>query len=358
MAPLYQQNTNLQLPTTFTQRLKGINDGGEYGHLLPVHQTYYSRVSKQHHQKRAKQVVFKEDAINEEEEDVLMNNQYGQDPNNHDAWYVNCDAVCGLQIASNLLIPKYYPDFKLDLVIIGPNEGLKHAGRVTSMIRQVQEDAKVDVMAISNQDYHPLYFQNEKYFKTSFHDLDSQLSKSNVFTKNIKLINRHVGKLVHKLAQLNAHTRTTASSTTRVGLHLQFPSLNFRNSYCQTGKSTELEYQVMMPMRDNTQHQDRQSDVTVFEYEMDLDGRLIKSARDDEESSRDYASFKLKNDTDGDDFSDNNEHDQQKSNHKLGVEGSVDPDDTLQSTDYILSNCNVAVTSVSHINARKLKQLF
>lgn len=65
MAPLYQQNLNLLIPIKFTPGIKDIRDGGEYGHLLPVHQKYYFKMSNEN-QKRAKQVVFEDDVLKEE----------------------------------------------------------------------------------------------------------------------------------------------------------------------------------------------------------------------------------------------------------------------------------------------------
>ncbi|KAG5418782.1 hypothetical protein I9W82_003500 [Candida metapsilosis] len=351
MAPLYQQNANLELPNKLTQGLKSIKDGGEYGHLLPVHQNYYSKINKQN-MKRAKQVVFEADVIKEEEEDIVLNNQYGQDPSNHDAWYINCDATNALTIAMNLLIPKFYPDFELDLVIIGPNGGPYHSSLITSMVRQVQID-KVDAIAVSTQDYHQVYFQDEKFFKISSTDVDFQLSKSNVHTKNIKLIDKHVVSLVDKLAQ-KRNENAVKENGRALGLHLQFPSLNFRDSYCQTSPTTQLDYQVIPRNRKRDRQHNRQDTTTSsFDYEMDLDGKIIRVEEDNEESSRGYASFRLKDD----EATLSNGLGQQRKRNKHNLESRATVDKEQESTDYVLSNCNIAVTTIGHANRKLLKKL-
>lgn len=349
MAPLYQQNTYLELPNKLIQGLKGIKDGGEYGHLLPVHQNYYSKINKQN-LKRAKQVVFEADIIKEEEEDIVLNNQYGQDPSNYDAWYINCDATNALNIAMDLLIPKVYPDFELDLVIIGPNGGPHHSLLITSMVRQVQTD-KVDAIAVSTQDYHQVYFQDEKFFKISSTDVDFQLSKLNVHTKNIKLIDKHVVSLVDKLAQ-KRNENAVKEHGRALGLHIQFPSLNFRDSYCQTSPTTQLEYQVIPRNRKRDRQHNHQDKTSIFDFEMDLDGKIDRVEEDNEESSREYASFRLKNEAPL-----SKRLDQQRKRSKQHLAARAVVDEAQESTDYVLLNCNIAVTTIGHTNRRLLKKL-
>lgn len=254
-------------------------------------------------QKRAKQVVFEDDVLKEEieeEKDIVLNNQYGLDPSNHNAWYINCDAMNALNIAMNLLIPKYYPDFEIDLVLIGPNEGLNHSQIITSMVHQVNAE-KIDAIAVSTQDFHQVYYQDEKYFRASFGDIDFQLSKLNVYTKNIKLIDRHVVSLVDNLVRIGQDDigNTDGGLSATIGLHLQYPSMNFRNAYCQTSPTTDLDYQVILGDKKSKKKQNVEN-VTVFDYEMESSGKIVEIVEEDEESSRDYASFRFKNVDDAD----------------------------------------------------------
>ncbi|KAI5952069.1 hypothetical protein CANMA_005148 [Candida margitis] len=359
IAPLYQENSHTSLATKFTIGLKDIKDGGEYGHLLPVHYNYYSKVSDQN-QKRAKQVVFKEEIemkLSEEDGDaVLLNNQYGQDPSNHNAWYVNCDAQNVLNIAMNVLIPKFYPNFHLDLVMIGPNQGLTHSQLVTDMIQQTNTE-KVDAIAISTQDNHPIYYQDEKYFRIAFNDVDFQLSKSNAFTKNIKLIDRHVIALVDNLVQLD-NEYDGAKSGGSIGLHLSFPSMNFRTAHCQTSPSTKLDYQVMMTSDRTDKHRVIADEVDVSDFELTLSGQIVEVEQEDEgkeeENSKNYASFRIKEEAA--DESNQGEHTYKKRRDAHGEKESND--ESMKSTDYVLSNCNIAVTSTNPISSKKLKKLF
>ncbi|CCG23839.1 hypothetical protein CORT_0E02520 [Candida orthopsilosis Co 90-125] len=357
MAPLYQQNLNLSIPIKFTPGIKDIRDGGEYGHLLPVHQKYYFKMSNEN-QKRAKQVVFEDDVLKEEiveeeeEKDVVLNNQYGSDPSNHNAWYINCDAMNALNIAMNLLIPKFYPDFEIDLVLIGPNEGLDHSQIITSMVHQVNTE-KIDAIAVSTQDFHQVYYQDEKYFRASFGDIDFQLSKSNVYTKNIKLIDRHVVSLVDNLVQLgrNDNENTDGGASATIGLHLQYPSMNFRNAYCQTSPTTDLDYQVMLGDKKSKNKQNAEN-VTVLDYEMESSGKIVEIVEEDEESSRDYASFRFKNVDDADNVPKKKKNQRDATGHR-----QIIIDKTTKSIDYVLSNCNVAVTTIGSFNSKRLKKL-
>lgn len=353
IAPLYQQNMNLPLPSKFTPGIKDIKDGGEYGHLLPVHQKYYTKLSNDN-QKRAKQVVFEDDVLKEEvtkeEADLVLNNQYGQDPSNHNAWYINCDAVNALNIAMNLLIPKHYPEFDIDLVIIGPNEGLHHQQVITSMINQVNAE-KVDAIAVSTQDYHQVYYQDEKYFRTAFGDVDFQLSNLNVYTKNVKMIDRHVVSLVNKFTQLGSSNNAKLDgSVSTIGLHFQFPSMNFRHAFCQTSPTTDLDYQVMILDKKSPKIHESEVDIPVIDFEMELNGQIVEVI-EDVESSRDHASFKFKNDDVDKVLSRNKKQRDATGNHHIVL------DETLKSIDYVLLNCNVAVTTIGFIDSNKLKKL-
>ena len=75
-------------------------DGGEYGHLLSVHQTYFHNL-RSINSKRAKGVKFEQDESQSESEsstqDIVQSNQFGQDP---------LDKIVGMLILIHLIVYK------------------------------------------------------------------------------------------------------------------------------------------------------------------------------------------------------------------------------------------------------------
>lgn len=197
-----------------------LDNYGPYEHLLPVHQSYFQRKQHLTHE-RPKKVVFERDSH------VFQSNQYGQDPLDKDCWYVSSNPFNSLQVALNVILPNYYPSFTPDLVIVGPNEGTQNQYLVDTMLKAVHAK-NISGLAVTTEDSHDVYYLDEKYFHVggSYHH---QLKKYNVFTKNIRFVNKQIGKLVKKLAwdQL-------------IGLDVKIPSINFEESHCLTSEHLKL----------------------------------------------------------------------------------------------------------------------
>ncbi|RCK59159.1 Acid phosphatase [Candida viswanathii] len=196
-----------------------VTNYGPYEHLLPVHQSYY-RKKQQLKNERPKKVMFKED-------EVLQSNQYGQDPLDADCWYVNSNAFNTLQVGLNVILPSYYPDFTPDLVIIGPNEDIHNQYMLDTMMKATGA-RNISTIAVSTEDAHDVYYQDESYFHIggSYHH---QLKKYNVFTKNIRFVNKEIGKLVKSLHEDRV-----------IGLDVKIPSINHEESHCLTSHHLKL----------------------------------------------------------------------------------------------------------------------
>lgn len=217
IAPLYQ--------TPDDEQANSIEDGGEYGHLLPVHQTYFKNI-KLVNLRKAKNVLPRQEAF-----DPVRTNQFGQDPLDKNIWYINKDALEILPIATTSLIPKYYPDFQPDLLIIGPNEGLESVSKVDHMIEYSLRN-NFPAIGISTQASHAIYYQDEKYFQIN-PSSSRLLLKNNIFAKNIKYLNSQVDSIIETITHAKAI----------VGLNILIPSINHAESRCTTSRSNKLRYE-------------------------------------------------------------------------------------------------------------------
>ena len=203
-----------------------LDNYGPYEHLLPVHQSYYKK--KQHlKNKKPKNVVFKEEEKTEKDEIVFQSNQYGQDPLDKDCWYVNSNPFNSLQVGLNVILPNYYPDFTPDLVIVGPNEGLQNQYMIDTMVKAIN-DQNISALAVSTEDSHDVYYLDEMYFHVdgSYHH---QVKKHNLITKNIKFVNKQIGKMIKNL-----------TGGQIVGLDVKIPSINYEDSHCLTSHHLKL----------------------------------------------------------------------------------------------------------------------
>ncbi|KAM9912964.1 hypothetical protein OXX80_014291 [Metschnikowia pulcherrima] len=68
---------------------------------------------------------------------LVSERAYGQDPLNPNFWYVNGSPLEALSIAFNVILPKHRVDFKPDLVLLGPNEGLHLSHEFSSKNAQI-----------------------------------------------------------------------------------------------------------------------------------------------------------------------------------------------------------------------------
>ncbi|ODV69120.1 hypothetical protein HYPBUDRAFT_136227 [Hyphopichia burtonii NRRL Y-1933] len=252
-APLYHDPNSHQETNSPGKRsgATSTKDGGDFGHLLPVHQTYYKNNQKVSSlPKRAKNIIGKKD---EEEFEAgiastISTSSYGQDPLDHDIWYVNASPLNTLLITYDVLLPTYYPDFVPDLVILGPNEGLSltdynhpsdifvdledhsYEDALESMIKLTQLK-DFPVMAVSTEDNHHIYYQDEHFFKIQKPTLTESLKKKNAFAKNILFINEQISQLIDLLFS------KTSISKNQISLNINFPSMNHDQSNCFTSVS-------------------------------------------------------------------------------------------------------------------------
>ncbi|KAG7665133.1 uncharacterized protein J8A68_001189 [[Candida] subhashii] len=233
VAPLYQ---TIEDDDAITDDPSAIEDGGEYGHLLPVHQTYFKNI-KLLNSRKAKHVIPRQDIFI-----PVKTSQFGQDPLEKDAWYINSSPMDSLTIGMDILLPKYYPDFKPDLIIVGPNEGLESLATVGNMIESSIDNYGIPVIGISTQDSHAVYYHDEKYFQINPSNTQ-HLLKHNIFGKNIKFINKQVDSLIDNITQMKKTNNSAA-----IGLNVMIPSINHAESHCMTSKHSQLEYQqVVLP---------------------------------------------------------------------------------------------------------------
>ncbi|EGW30700.1 uncharacterized protein SPAPADRAFT_155831 [Spathaspora passalidarum NRRL Y-27907] len=227
VGPLYQEHEDDTTNRT-------IEDGGEFGHLLDVHQIYFKNLKKVN-KRRVRNVKSKSEIEQEEPFTPVSTNYYGQDPLDKNVWYVNSNSNTTLQFTLNNIIPEYYPSFNADLVIIGPNEGLESQAEIKELV-SLSVNSTFKTLAVSTQDNHGIYYQDEKYFNIhpSSHD---HLSKHNVFTRNIHYLNRKVDQLIKKM-----------STTKEVfGLNVVIPSINHDDSHCMIAKHHDMSYEQMKP---------------------------------------------------------------------------------------------------------------
>lgn len=251
IAPLYH-NPNLYDESTIRRddaNSDSVLDGGDFGHLLAAHQTYYKNLRKLVTVPRgAKNVISKkaeESALALAEFEATSNNLFGQDPLDENIWYINASPLKMLLLAYDLVLPTYYPDFKPDLVVLGPNEGAAYTPTESSDFKLFGEDVHIaasetltslvkltnlkhlPVLAISTEDNHHIYYQDEHYFKIQQRSWQKTL-KRNTFSKNVEFIN-------HRICDFISRLPTEIPQT--LSLNINFPSLNHYYSRCTTKSS-------------------------------------------------------------------------------------------------------------------------
>lgn len=255
IAPLYNNAEGFESSATEENKngkreeTNEIANGGDFGHLLPVHQTYYKTVKKLNQVPRgAKNVILKKDLETAEEPETSgkhNSKSFGQDPLDSSVWYVNASPLQTLLVAYDVILPQFCPEFKPDLVILGPDEGLSLTASTPKDQLLFQKDQYVEtglesmlllsmikkfpVIGFSTGDNHHIYYQDESYFNIQQDVLSKQLLKKNVFTKNIKFINKKVIEMISKLSE-----STGALLPESMALNVNFPSVNHDVSHCTT----------------------------------------------------------------------------------------------------------------------------
>ncbi|CUM65116.1 uncharacterized protein PRCAT00002743001 [Priceomyces carsonii] len=226
VGPLYGCH---EKPSTLTRRSgKPENDGGDFGHLLPVHQTYYKNMKRLN---RAKNVLTRAEI---DRLGSVTGATLGQDPMDKDVWYVNSLPLETLSMGLDVILPHYYPDFVPDLVVIGPNEGLAltNTTKSTELQSMLQLLMIKDIpgIGVSTQDNHHVYFQDENFFNID--NTFRKVFKNNAFGKNIKFICSKVNQLISEIGNFPLKTV----------LNINFPSMNHENSQCSTSLKANPEY--------------------------------------------------------------------------------------------------------------------
>ncbi|KAK6201534.1 uncharacterized protein RJT21DRAFT_1469 [Scheffersomyces amazonensis] len=225
VAPLYTNSKALTVED-FESAEGELEDGGEFNHLLDIHQMYYKKLFDINN-KSPKGVISKRH-IELQKQKVIPTRQFGHDPLNNHIWYINSNPLLTMKLAMDIILPTYFPEFQLDTIIFGPNEGSDELlnSQIFSYLYDTTAALKIPVISASTQDKHHIYYQDEKYF--NINDV-SHPYKNNVFTKNLKFINSRIIDLLDSIAgneQSNFHY-----------YNVNFPSINHHSSKCQTTKN-------------------------------------------------------------------------------------------------------------------------
>ena len=220
------------------QSADAIADGGDFGHLLPVHQIYYKHIKAMNlvSRKRPRNVVHREDVP---QESVVSYDAFGQDPLDPSFWYVDSLPVSTFLIGLDIILPKYYPGFKPDLVILGPQEGISYTSQgVSDYYEALQAMAAISAsqnhstIAVSSEDSHHIYFQDEHFFNAQQEQL--KRFKKNVFARNIRFTNKKILDLVTRLENKAAGSPLLPP---QVALNVIIPSINHEYSHCATSSN-------------------------------------------------------------------------------------------------------------------------
>lgn len=217
---------------------QSIADGGDFGHLLPVHQIYYKNIKTMNSgmAKRPRSVILEQDVP--EDQPVVSYDAFGQDPLDPSFWYVDSLPVSALLVGLDVILPTYYPDFKPDLVILGPQEGASYTPQGSAdyyesiqAMAAISASQNYSTIAVSSEDSHHIYYQDEHFFNAQQQRL--KRFKKNVFSRNIRFINK-------KIIDLVSHLKDKAAGSLlppQVALNVIIPSVNHDHSHCATSSN-------------------------------------------------------------------------------------------------------------------------
>ncbi|KAL7662425.1 Survival protein SurE-like phosphatase/nucleotidase domain-containing protein [[Candida] zeylanoides] len=179
--------------------------------------------------------------------------QFGQDPLDKNAWFVDESPSIALLVAYDIILPKFYPKFSPDIVILGPDQGLALTPRVPAHRRAVVSDRFVaseemsrlsmvknyPTIAISTADHQYAYFQKSSSSSSSSSNGSQQPLKlrqgDEVAALNLNFINERVAQLLATLLEKQAATNSTRLLPLQTSLNINFPSMNYGSSRCSTG---------------------------------------------------------------------------------------------------------------------------
>ncbi|CAK7903666.1 hypothetical protein CAAN1_09S01376 [[Candida] anglica] len=166
-------------------------------------------------------------------EPVAINELFGNDANVQDCWYVNSTAATALLLAYDVILPKYYPDFVPDLVIVGPESGvfntpstpshkriLGQAAHIREEMAQLSMVKNTPVITVSTADTEIIHSSVEELTK-----------KDSMVAKNIEFVSTKVVELIDKLLQQQITNTFPASEgklqrllPSQLWLNVNFPS--------------------------------------------------------------------------------------------------------------------------------------
>lgn len=241
-------------------------EGGDFSHLLPAHQKYYTYIRKLKTLARgAKKVITKKDADAFDSEfnsqELIRHKSLGQDPLNKDFWYVDGTPLESLAVAFSEILPNHLGDFKPDLVIVGPNSGfhlssmtfgargkvteeelLSKENQVEAMVHLAQVN-NVPAISVSMEDHAQIYYQNEDYFNVE-EKAYLKSFKDNHVAQTIKYVNARVVELIKKVVPV---------LDTQTSLNINFPNMSDMSSSCFVQGDSGPSFQQVVSRRGATE---------------------------------------------------------------------------------------------------------
>lgn len=215
-----------------------IDDGGDFDHLLPVHQKFYATVKKinqaHHGNNRRPQSPYMRyprpaggprgfiaaDVPEISDYDTTM----GRDPLDANAWYVNHDPVHALRIGLDLLAADYH--FDIVIILVPQNDSVDDI--VTNMVEEVKAKQLL-LLVVKLPDHHHVYYQDENYFRVQ--QPDGRNLRRNEMCRNIRFTNRQVRAFLARqsFATPEHHTLVVDTLVEELRLRWRHP-LRYRHS--------------------------------------------------------------------------------------------------------------------------------
>lgn len=228
LGPLYQSILSTEASDGISS--EPVEDGGDFGHLLPSNQIYYNNLMKLKDmesmsssspkgllkQRQIKALNDKYDESKLFETEKSNSNQYGFDPLDKNCVYVNSNNPINILSGFlNSILPKYFPDFEIDLAIVGPTEG--DSEKIVNIVNEMTKYLLVKniptISAVSADSNH-IYFKNK-----------SLTQPTSIFTRISKFINYKIINTINKLSELDELLPSFHS------VQLKFP--RYFNSNCK-----------------------------------------------------------------------------------------------------------------------------
>lgn len=220
-----------------------IVEGGEFNHLLPAHQKYLKNKRKLNRVLRNAKKGIPQDRSQLDETDSqipIKLAKYGQDPLNPNFWYYAGLPLEALDAAFSTILPSHEAEFRPELVIVGPNEGLsftspnsdeeidvenleemENQAEALALFAQLQG---LPVITASADENEHIYYADERFFNVET-DKYAEAFMVNSVSQNVRFINDKISQLVEEAME---------SFTPSYSLNVNFPSMNYQYSHCIT----------------------------------------------------------------------------------------------------------------------------